>query len=262
MRRFGMALCLSSCAWAQEAPGQAEIAQWVARVLAKPQMEAANLEYMAEYREVLRRRGWFGSSFREKVFSGEAYLSHRRNINVLTKVDGQPLSNDETEANRKNAVRQMLDDLKAQPEKLTGEYGTSWDDLAIYPYVFLRQSRWLKARWEDRQGRRTLVLDFEPGPGETEPYAHLKGTLWIDVEDLRLAEIMAYPLQPERAGEVFFHNRWSRQPEGVWQYAYSVMNPGVAPKLFGNRTWTHTVELSHFHRFDVEQGQLERLSRP
>jgi hypothetical protein len=236
-------------------------------------------EYTATYKSTVRRFDARGNRKSETVLEGETYQSSQRNVDVVLRKNGRSLSEKAIARERERAVKALVRDAEArqksggQPEQAVAEYGVRFNRFYINTFTILRKLAFSNPREDVIEGRRTIVLDFRPGPnfvpprGEEAVIGTLHGSVWIDAADKVIARIVVRPLAGAAPDAILFEQQNTRLPDGVWPHGvwphgvwphgvwmdrYTRVNPAAIPSAFGgmNAEWIH--ERANHQRFSAK----------
>ena len=126
-------------------------------------------------------------------------------------------------------------------------------------------------RLERKDGRETVILLFRPRAGltpparEKNPFAKLRGTIWIDLKDKVVTHVEAWLIDtPEPAGsekvpsgapQIVFDDK--RLPDGMWVRQSRYIDTRKNPLAFNGLNLEWKQEFSNYQRYSTELKGLE-----
>lgn len=198
-------------------------------------------EYTFQFQSTIRTYKRTSQLQEEVTQSGESYMSHRRNIDIVLTRNGVPLQPKDLERQRKNARKKMEADIALRqaaaakpvpPDSRPGP-GFQLNAVRMSATDILRY-----CRLAPRVANLTeWILDFSacksPWPAEAH-YPKIRGEIQIDVKSRRVVSWRAATLD----GTPVFEYTTQLAPDGVRLMAQNHARFHVAPDVFPDRIET------------------------
>jgi hypothetical protein len=224
----------------------------------------------------------------EHVSAYEAYpiivLGNRRHVISLISEDGAPVSPKRLKKERQQAAKEIETAEResaikggrapaASAEKyVSAGIGVSQagDGVWIGVSQFLRQCRFEAPRYDRLFERDMIALDIRSCAGNVsdprEQYlSRMAGVVLIDVADKVVARLAAWPASKRKmpstspASETLVYEQM-RLPNGLWVPKRIRLNAIGNAALFNGTDKDMTFEFSHYHRFNIEVKDLQRMT--
>lgn len=198
--------------------------------------------------------------------------------------NGKPLSFTAIESQRKKAAAKLeeiarqaeRDAIKPSPAPLDGnDYASvsfnngsvfSNKEFEINILQILQGCEFSNLRTEMLNGRETILLDFTTRPNfafkdEMRYFSKIKGTIWIDAADKKLARLEGYPSELSSSATADKNTGTAvaaviyeqvRVPEGFWFFQRAELNSARYPNIFGKNSFNYEMNYSDYKRFRSE----------
>ena len=269
--------------------------------LKEKSMLARRLEYTWTARVTERELGKRGEVKKETSSLYEVYPVHGEFARKLLERDGVPVSRERADNELKKAAERLEkaareEQKRAEPKPTpapqtpeqtqnpsglpsfgfsTGHResnGFTSTEISFAVWRFFRYCEFSNTRRETFKGRDSILLDFRPRtdfhPADKlqEPYAHLRGRVWIDALDKSVARLEAWPADaptsadtpPPDPAVVFEH---ARVAEGVWLERLVRLKTYGRKQIFNGIELDFTKEVTDFKRFSSLAGD-DRVDAP
>ena len=266
MRRLLLNLVLAATLLAQPPAAQELARQVIENELRQlRQLEEFTFQYERSYTR------WDGQQkmVRSVVESGEAYMSHRRNIDIPLVRNGRALKPKDLDKVRKTAAAQMEADAKLRKaDESRGTLSTSKPGAGMQ-VGRVRMSSLDVLRYcqlsEPKQEAEYLEMAFDqcqsPWPEEAH-FPHIRGALRIDAQTRVVESWKAWISDGPGAGALFFEQTTQPAPGGIRVIALNRINPAAAPDLFPDLRIELVYRWSKPQRFQVGAEQTIEVPRP
>ena len=261
--------------------------------LKEKSMLARRLEYTWTAKVTERELGKRGEVRKESSSLYEVYPVRGEFARKLLERDGVPVSQERADKELKKAADrlekaaredQKRAEAKPTPPKTpeqeqnpsglpsfgfsTGHResnGFNTTEISLAVWRFFRYCEFTNPRRETFHGRDAIALDFRPRadfrPADEiqNPYAHLRGRLWVDAADKAVARLEAWPddaptsddLLPREPSIVFEHARVS---DGLWLERLVRIKTYGRKQIFNGVELDLTKEVANFKRFSSLAG--------
>jgi hypothetical protein len=260
-------------------------------------MQPRRLEYTWTAKVTERKLGKRGEVRKETVSVYEVYPVRGEFVRKMLSENGVPVSPEEAEKQFKKAAANLEKAARADekrnasgapppPQGAADPTGIPTfgftngfrfrDNLRTGEFLFtpwrvFRAGKFFAPRRESLGGREVIVLDFHPradfvpANDSQKPYGKLGGRVWIDVADMALARLEAWPNAPDapaqatlaRPSEPSVIYEETRLPDGMWLESLVRIKTTADKAVFNGVEVDTSKEVGDFKRFEASAGDAK-----